>query len=75
MKTIYDLTREEIIEVKQNYLVLLADEGRFAEVVGVDYDAPAWGDLADADTIVPDDVIFEEYADTIFSEDDFSKDE
>ena len=69
--TIHELNRDQLSELKANYLVELANEGTFAEVVGVDYDAPSWGDMANADEIVPDDVIFEQYAGTEFSEDDF----
>jgi len=68
---VQDLNREQIVELKQAYLTRLADEGTFAEVLGVDYDEPSWGDLADADDIVPDDVIFENYGDTEFVEEDF----
>lgn len=49
----------------------LADEGTFAEVMDVDYDAPSYGDLANADEIVPDDVIGREYEGVCFVEDDF----
>ncbi|MBO7509942.1 MAG: hypothetical protein J6T35_02055 [Bacteroidales bacterium] len=66
-----DLNREQLTELKQNYLCQLADEGMFAEMLNVDYDAPSWGDLANADEIVPDDVIFEHYRDSDFVEDDF----
>lgn len=69
---VHDLTREQISQLKANYLCRLADEGTFAEILGVDYDEPSWGDLANADTIVPDDVIFEEYADTFFVDEDFA---
>lgn len=70
--TVYELTRDQLIQLKQNYMIELADSGEFAEVMGVDYDAPSWGELAWADDIIPDHVIFEHYADTIFVEDDFS---
>ena len=67
-----DLTRDQLVELKQSYLYQLADEGTFAEVLNVDYDEPSQGDLANADEIVPDDVIFEQYAATDFYNDDFS---
>ena len=53
------------------YLCKLADEGTFAKVMGVDYDAPSWGDMADALEIVPDDVMRREYGGMVFGEDDF----
>lgn len=66
-----DLCRECLVELKCAYLTELANEGTFAEVLEVDYDAPSYEDLADADEIVPDDVIFEHYKDYSFSTDDF----
>ena len=69
---VQDLSREQFTELKQRYLMELADEGTFAEVLGVDYDEPSYGDLANADDIVPDDVIFENYGGTDFVEDDFT---
>lgn len=67
-----DLNRDRLIELKQNYLCRLADEGQFSEITGRDYDAPSYGDLADADDIVPDDVILREYDGVEFTEEDFS---
>lgn len=66
-----ELTREQIIELKQNYLTQLSNEGNYADVLGCDYDEPSYEDLANADDIVPDDVIFEHYEGTDFSSDDF----
>ena len=68
---VHDLCRECLVELKCAYLVELADEGTFAEVLEADYDAPSYGDFADADEIVPDDVIFEHYKDYSFSIDNF----
>ena len=67
-----DLNRDRLIELKQNYPCRLADEGQFSEITGRDYDAPSYGDLADADDIVPDDVILREYDGVEFTEEDFS---
>ena len=53
------------------YLCKLADEGVFAEVMGVDYDAPGYRDLANALELVPEDVLAREYGDYVFTEDDF----
>ena len=66
-----ELSREQMHELKEAYLTKLADEGTFAEVLGVDYDEPSYGDLANADKIVPDDVIEREYGNTWFEEEDF----
>ena len=66
-----ELTVEQKQLLAQAYLCMLADEGTFAEVMGVDYDAPSWGDLASALELVPEDVLVNEYGDDVFSEDDF----
>lgn len=66
-----DLSREQLTELKQRYLTQLADKGSYSEVLDVDYDEPSYWDLANADEIVPDDVVFEKYADISFVKDDF----
>lgn len=66
-----ELNKEQMHELKERYLIQLADEGNFAEVLGVDYDAPSYGDMANADRIVPDDVVFHEYEGVDFVTDDF----
>ena len=76
--TVYELNRSQWIELKQNYLTRLSDEGIMNEViynkpdldeagVGVSYE-----ELADADNLVDDDIIYNEYKDSVFSEDDFT---
>ena len=69
--TVSELTREQLIQLKGNYMIELADSGEFAEVMGVDYDAPSWGDMFAADELIPDGVIFEHYGYIDFVEDDF----
>lgn len=69
--TLQELSKDQLHEVKERYLIKLADDGTFAEVMGVDYDEPSYLDLANADEIVPDDVIEREYGDTFFVEEDF----
>lgn len=47
-------------DMKEAYLVRLADKGRFVEVVygdGNEERGPSYGELADADRLVPDDVM------------------
>lgn len=73
--TVSELTRDQLIQLKQDYMIQLADCGEFAEVMGVDYDEPSYGDLADADELIPDDVIFEHYEGINFDEDDFDEDD
>ena len=69
--TLQELSKDQLHELKENYLMRLADEGTFAEVMRTDYDEPSYGDLANADSIVPDDVIEREYEGVCFVEDDF----
>lgn len=66
-----ELNREQLTFLKQAYMTQLADEGAFAEVFEVDYDEPSYADLANADELVPDDVIFDHYKGTDFVEEDF----
>ena len=66
-----DLSKEQMSELKQRYLTQLADEGSNAEILDVDYDEPSYWDLANADDIVPDDVIYRQYEGVDFVTDDF----
>lgn len=66
-----ELSREQLTELKQYYLEQLADEGSYAEVLDVDYNEPSYSDLANADEIVHDDVIFWNYEGVCFVHDDF----
>lgn len=68
---VHELSREQLTELKQNYLAQLADEGTYAEILGVDYDYPSWYDCANADEIVPDCIIFRAYEGVLFVSDDF----
>lgn len=58
-KTVYDLTPEELDELKEAYAVQLQEDS------GISY-----GELVEAHNI-PDDVIFHHYADIQFTDDDF----
>lgn len=68
---VHELNKDQMHEMKERYLMKLADEGSYAEVLDVDYNEPSYWDLANADEIVPDDVIFEEYGATHFVPGDF----
>lgn len=59
-----DLSREQLIQVKQVYL----DERE--QRTGI-----SWTELANADSIVSDEEVYHEYANVEFYEDDFSKSE
>lgn len=69
--TVHDLNRDQLIHLKCCYMDELADEGTFREIMGCDCDEPSWGHLANADTIIPDEVIYEHYAGISFVEEDF----
>lgn len=70
---VHDLCRDCLIELKINYMTELVNEGNFGEVFYDDNSIhePSMGDIAEADNVVPDDFIFEYYADIDFSPDDF----
>ena len=68
---VLQLSKDQLLELKQRYLTELADEGSYAEVLDVDYNEPSYWDLANADDIVPDDVIFKNYDGVDFVKDDF----
>jgi hypothetical protein len=68
---VLELSREQLVELKQNYLEKLANEGSYADVLDCDYNEPSYWDLAHADEIVPDDVIFRRYEGVHFVMDDF----
>lgn len=67
---ISELSREQLVELKQNYLTQLDNEGTLEEIAGIK--CLGWSDLANADDIVPDNVIFKNYKNTDFSPNDFS---
>lgn len=64
-----DLTRDEISELKMNYLIELDGEGQLEEVSGIE--CVSYGELANIDDIVPDSVIFNHYEGVTFGKDDF----
>lgn len=65
-----ELNSQQLIELKQNYLTQLDNEGTLEEVAGIK--SLGWSDLANANSIVSDNVIFENYENTDFSPNDFS---
>lgn len=66
-----ELSREQLIELKQNYLCSLDDSGDYSEVFDVDHIGVSYSELLNADDIVPDDVVFDNYCGVIFYDDDF----
>lgn len=61
-----ELSSEQLIELKKAYLMELEDFDEYQDSVGI-----SWGELINADELVSDDIIFDKYADTIFTDDDF----
>lgn len=66
-----DLNNDQTLELKQNLMCKLADEGKFAEVFNEDYDYPTSMDLAFPDHLVSDEMLMEYYDGVEFTEDDF----
>ena len=67
--TVQELSREQLTELKEHYLVELDNCGELEEVAGID--TISYGVLADIDEIVPDEVVFNHYDGIDFVEDDF----
>lgn len=61
--TVSDLTAEQMFELKQAYLCQHFEECEDRE--------PSWDELANADRIVDDWLIFDSYSGTMFTADDF----
>lgn len=68
---VHDLCRECLVELKQNYMTMLADEGMFEQIMGVNYGEPSMLDLVEADSLIPDSSIFYHYKGVGFVPDDF----
>lgn len=64
-----DLSREELKELKESYLIELDDEGKLEEVAGIE--AIGYGTIENIDNIVPDSVVFNHYDGVMFVKDDF----
>lgn len=63
MKTVYDLSHEQLDELKQQYVCQLYEDGDVLE-------SPSYDELADSQQI-PDEVIFEHYDGISLTNDDF----
>lgn len=69
--TFDELNEEQLQQLAERYLIALADEGVYAEVMGVDWDVPSYGEIAQALSLVPHDVLAANYDGIEFTEDDF----
>lgn len=63
MKTVHDLSHEQLNELKQAYVCQLYEDGDVLE-------SPSYNELVDSQQI-PDGVIFEHYDGVSFTDDDF----
>lgn len=70
--TVDELNRNQIIELKEKYMIELAIEGTYAEVMNVSWDYPSMGEIAEADHLISDDIILKKYEGTYFTDDDFA---
>lgn len=73
--TVIELSRDQLIQLKQTYLTKLDEEGTLNEVLYNDPDDETgltYDELANADSLVPDEIIFNEYAGYEFVPEDFS---
>ena len=67
-----ELNRTQLKELKERYLINLADEGIYDLWMGVDYKGPSWSDLANADKLISDETIFKEFEGINFVKEDFA---
>lgn len=64
--TVYDLNRDQLEQVKQRMLMERYDEHG---------ETPSYGELADADNLISDEEVYEEYGGTEFVPEDFGFEE
>lgn len=60
--SVEELNRDQLIQLKQNMLMERMDE---------EGETPSWGELAEADFLITDEEVQQEYAGTDFVTDDF----
>ena len=72
---VHELTRDQMIQLKQAYLTKLDEEGTLNDVLYNDPDDETgltYDELANADTLIPDAIVYNEYAGYEFVPEDFS---
>ena len=69
--TVRELNRDQLTELKRMYYVQLVNECLFAKVMGVNIDEPSYDMIEKVNEYVSDEVIFDAYDNTVFTEDDF----
>ena len=70
MKKVTELSRAQLRELKKAFMIELVNDESYAGFFGVDHNEPSWGELANADSMVSDETIYNHYAGTSFTEDD-----
>lgn len=70
-KTVDDLNRQQIIELKQMFITELVNNNDFSRFTQLDYDEPTFADWNNADNLISDDVVYEHYDGVLFTDDDF----
>ncbi len=60
--SVQELSRDQLICLKQAYLT---------EMLDAQGESPSWGELAEADDIISDESVFDEYDGVDFTPDDF----
>ncbi len=69
--TVRELNREQLTELKHMYYAQLVNECLFTKVMNVDIDEPSYDMIERINEYVSDEVIFDAYDNTVFTEDDF----
>lgn len=69
--TVKELNRDQLHELKLTYYSELVNEGTFAEVMGVNINAPSYEMIASIDEYVSDEFIYAHYDGYSFTEEDF----
>lgn len=69
--TTHNLNRNQLIELKERFMIEMVNDNMYAVTFGTDWDEPSLGEIAFADEIVPDDWIHRYFDGTSFVPDDF----
>lgn len=60
--TVNELNRDQLIQLKQNLLM---------ERMDANGEWPSWGEMADADSLISDEDVYDEFSGIEFTKDDF----
>lgn len=70
---VQELSRTQLAELKQHFLIRLANEGRYGQYFDVSWDSPSYVELANADDLVTDGEVFAAYDGITFVPEDFAQ--